>query len=105
MVFAKLRVGSDLICNFILSLEYCDIARIFCIEHYISLGGDCFSSELHILAKICAPRYKYLSFNLLKYIKLEWLTKQNKNAYKNKALIFLIDFYTKLSIELLYVYV
>ena len=42
--------------------------------------------------------HKYLSFKSIKYpIKLEKLTKLNKNAYKKITLIF-IDFYTRLYI-------
>ena len=45
--------------------------------------------------------YKYLGFNTIKYyIKLQRLTKLNKNAYKKIALIFiLIDYYIKLYIR------
>ena len=33
---------------------------------------------------------KYLSFNVMKYIQFEILTKLNKNAYKKITLIFII---------------
>ena len=33
---------------------------------------------------------KYSNLNIIKYIKLEILTKLNKNAYKKKTLIFIL---------------
>ena len=50
--------------------------------------------------------HKYLSFNVIKYIKLERLTKLNKNINEKIMLIFsfLIDFYIKLDIRLLLIF-
>ena len=46
-----------------------------------------------LLVKVTSSGHKYLSFNVIKYVQLEILTKLNKNAYYT---YFDFDFFMKL---------